>query len=608
MIKAILNNPYRILGVYVDADVESLARAFFVNEDLSVLKPETDFPIEGLPVPVRTKETVREAFNKVLDEINSYKYKFFWFVSANDDKYGLKGIDALKKGDLLKANELFASFSDRLHHNEIVTSFMIWSYAHSARSINQYFTKSFIEEIYGEENANVQQWKNKFRDSLIEAVNGDPEEAKTKGFNSWTEFLFSDIEKETVRSIKEYGYPSAKREIKPGEAASLLNAAKKLGHCISDLQAMQLFTGINRKDAFAISYSVAKDILTWVDNYLIQSTSPFKYDKANSCLYELSDICPNLALRRMIDVQRMLLLQAECFRLPMDIVDNALTILTQMHKCYNKVDLTSCTEYQNGLLYLAPEIVRLKHDFPMNDERYVKIVSAIIHVGYSKISTCLFNLKSAPQLTDAAVFMAYLDLLLDKSLLDAELSKIRESLVLRFNQLGGIDSEKARYPGALRQARYNKHVFMDEDDLYNQGNWSTSDCAYYVKQYPQGKYLIQAQQRLATLPKFRPSPTNNLPVSKEIEKDASPTAEYPIDGALSRMLLSLLVGILFIVFGSSKVAAIYLAVVFLFWFFYHYSKADQYYHGGSFSKSAKIILAINAIIAVASVLAFIHFL
>lgn len=112
-ISAIVNNPFRILGVYANASQKEItANARKIKRFIEVGKTvefETDFN-NILPPVVRTEESVDAALATLTNMQEKFKYAMFWFV--NTDEQDKKGLEFLLAGDKESAKKVFGEIYD----------------------------------------------------------------------------------------------------------------------------------------------------------------------------------------------------------------------------------------------------------------------------------------------------------------------------------------------------------------------------------------------------------------------------------------------------------------------------------------------------------------
>ena len=108
VLSAILNNPFRILGVYANASSKEItSNARKIKRFIEVGK-NVDFPVDFLsflPPVDRTQESVDNALSLLSDPKEKFKSALFWF-SRVDDIDGI-GIDNLCAGHAEKARDIF---------------------------------------------------------------------------------------------------------------------------------------------------------------------------------------------------------------------------------------------------------------------------------------------------------------------------------------------------------------------------------------------------------------------------------------------------------------------------------------------------------------------
>ena len=107
--KLIEQNPFRILGIAVNASAKDLAANKGKMRLLDIGR-EVTFPLDLpglLPSATRTKETVATAERDINLPQDKVKYALFWFAQPSDPLGKLAYYDHLLQGDVAKAQELF---------------------------------------------------------------------------------------------------------------------------------------------------------------------------------------------------------------------------------------------------------------------------------------------------------------------------------------------------------------------------------------------------------------------------------------------------------------------------------------------------------------------
>lgn len=107
--KLIEQNPFRILGIAVNASTKDLAANKGKMRLLDIGRDVT-FPLDLpglLPSATRTKETVATAERDINLPQDKVKYALFWFAQPSDPLGKLAYYDHLLQGDVAKAQELF---------------------------------------------------------------------------------------------------------------------------------------------------------------------------------------------------------------------------------------------------------------------------------------------------------------------------------------------------------------------------------------------------------------------------------------------------------------------------------------------------------------------
>lgn len=115
----ILNNPYRIIGIYAtDSESDLQKQQSLINASLNAGKEpsfDSDFPF--LPIPNRKAENIEKAFSQIQDAQNKLFHGLFWFsIGSHIDKTAM---EQLKLGHIKKAKQIWKHNSRTKAHQRM---------------------------------------------------------------------------------------------------------------------------------------------------------------------------------------------------------------------------------------------------------------------------------------------------------------------------------------------------------------------------------------------------------------------------------------------------------------------------------------------------------
>ena len=110
--KSINNNPYRIIGILAGATEKELQqRKSKIQAYARINKPiDSELDFSFLPFVERTPTVIEQAFSSIEQAQDRLDHALFWFVNATP--MDAMAIDYLKKGDIQKAEEIWARITE----------------------------------------------------------------------------------------------------------------------------------------------------------------------------------------------------------------------------------------------------------------------------------------------------------------------------------------------------------------------------------------------------------------------------------------------------------------------------------------------------------------
>ncbi len=503
MISAIVNNPYRILGVFIDADIKSLySKMSACGFNANALIPETDFNIEGLPAPVRNPFTIQDAFNKLLNEESVLKYKFFWFHSDENSE----GLEFVKKGHLTQSHHaFFGDLSKPSEHNDIVAALMQNDFATAALHFI-YLSESYqaFDVCYGLEHCNRDEIISQFRNALYDKTNAnDSIQWKTQSTPSWQEFMNNAIFSHRWKEIQRCDMQPAKGAIQEGNLGSYLQAAEKLVKAKNGLRTIKLFLGDSDYRYRGVSDALTKLLITWNDFYFINANSPFKALDLYDTYSAFCDVSYSPVIESYLRLRSKEMRCVSTFRLSKKVEDYLFKLEQKFYTLYGTDD-ASIDMYVEALNDSQKEIKDLSDLIDRDSWFYRASISFIAQVGYT---ICLRNWKH-PYNDDLHNKIQSVINLIETSFSNTVLLDSARKTLTNLNNSLNRDRTSNPTPTATppigkriitNNASNNPNNPFTEADFFKKNCNSIEGCSLYLRKYPRGIYRREAYYLLLQL-------------------------------------------------------------------------------------------------------------
>lgn len=453
MLKIIVNNPYRFLGVCSNSPAkERVANTSRLKAFLKVGK-EVTFPLDltNLMPPVsRTMEGMDAASNSINIPNDQLKYALFWFVYGNSiDKMAL---EHLQNGNTAKAIELFGKkegFSSLI--NKGVMAFIQGNDGEAIQCItkvihNTQYRDALVNTVCGVTfQISEDDLAQLFIDALLEEIPVTKLKDLFEKFGTSLNDNLSLQEKAVGQHIATINAAIAEaKNVKSTNASWQLQAGTKLMNTTkADLQVVRSILGIGDMKYQMLADSLAKQILQCGINYYNNTSEDddVSVDKA----MVLQNYALSIAVGKMTKdrcKENVDILQKKKADLPPTAVKNEVkAILAELANYCKKPDLIC---HAVTLLNITkPQLQSMKNKLGVGNAYYLKISTMVVGNALHNVIEEVNNVQNDPSLQ--------LKMQLGLSLTTSDLYKLQATLREAWKTtiiMDGFDTEsnfKSRY-------------------------------------------------------------------------------------------------------------------------------------------------------------------
>ncbi len=517
-ITAIINNPFRILGVFSNAPQKEItANARKIKRFIEVGKT-VEFPSDLnfiLPPLNRTSEMVDNALAALTNAQDKFKYSLFWFVKG-DDIDGI-ALDNLQANNLAKAKEIFEkreTWSSSLNLSTL--AFVENRYEDAVATLTEsihgeYFYEDLATSVCGEEFEIDEDTASKLLvDSILEDVSIPECRAlfKEHGTSQSDDNYLDELLSAKYSKIINDAISTAKSVFK-GDAEGSLDAAKRLRDTTqSPLEEYAQFVGEDSAEYAMLADRLANQILQSSIDYYNNSIDRYAvFEALDLTKYALSIAKGQVKKDRC--QQNLDILKKIAAKVPPREVgddDNFLSNLIVKHRS----DSGTIENAWSVLDLAAPSIVHIKEclkkledDSEAHEqmENYLKMVStAIVNLSLTKLIDAVNNARDG----DCSLIRSAWDLMLnmDKFPMQEDFKKERytenrdtlksiRSHISTFSLLGYSTSSVPTTPSRI--------VDLRTDDEVWESCRTIKDCEYYLKRFPKGSHIRAAKNLIEKL-------------------------------------------------------------------------------------------------------------
>lgn len=509
MLQAIIDNPYRILGVYANAgDNEVLEAASRLLSNPNTVC-ETDFNIVGLPKPRRDPAAINSAKQKVLDSNDSVLYKLFWFMKSSDNA----GYVELMAGRIGNASNVWLHSSTfESKHNILVGYIIEGDFALAAFSAYELIFKQDYRTKILKTNGTYTTVINRFKDTLFDEVNAVYMPLGTN--KTWKQYVRDYILKKLSDSINLYYIQKAKKQIDVDNPISYLAALSTMSSSWSHIYTLREFADTANLNYIRLSNDITSYIFIWIEMYLSKSQDDFKYRNVFSVANSFAHFSSDKIQESYLSLLGLCMQHASDLLMLPEICHLCTSSASKIFHYYLTRKCSS-SDYIDIIKQTAPAFVGVKQALGKGDRCYQSLANFMAQVGLFIIGQELFKEIDEQKVGNCGTVIYYIDTVIDSQYLNEINKSNRDRHMNTLWNLGLSTSATTRFPHALGKMDIDPALYEDEDTTFHVYCSSLRGCQNYLKRFPSGKYvgavkLIIAENRFkgnnhnTTIPK-----TNN---------------------------------------------------------------------------------------------------
>lgn len=479
MLKAIIDNPFRVLGVYSNAKDDEIMHSLNAISGNPTSKRETDFPIPDLPRPRRDSASISAARSIVFDAKQSPAHKLFWFMKPSDNS----GIKELQNGDVVEASEAwFASNSEEGDLNTLVGYLVDGIYDQAAyEAVEHLFNQDFRQKVLGTKESYLvllNQFKSLLFDEsnapLIPAGNG----------SSWKQYVQKRILEGLSKQVYTYHIKPAKELINPGNPASYISALSNL-YAWTDFRALREFIDPYDRQYRLLMQEVETCAQNWIELYLSSSNDVLKYSNVQSNATGFSMIATSPIRASYFSLLGWAFQKFSEFAISESTCETTYSVAYKLVHCYQNGNVSS--RIFKGLIeQVSSSFVFLKQQFPPDDPLYRKLANLMSEIGLTIIEKELRGTMDEQQIADAGSLICYIDRVIAANLLNAPIKERRDKCM---NTLWSMGLPTPKLMGLMS---WDDALFLNDEESFRRCT-TLKACQSYLRRYPNGKHINEVR-------------------------------------------------------------------------------------------------------------------
>lgn len=510
VLPSITDNPFRVLGVYVNASAKELTAAWNKLKRYADVgkNPSLELDFENyLPKIERNSETIESARNAIYLPKDKIRHALFWF--AKTEPYHDIAFGHLKAGNLNKAYQIFgkdqtwASVLDRSIVSYIAGSYALGIYYGFRLIDNADLRTDFVKSVCGADvSIDATEISNLYIDELLRFIPAlviRDELTKESDIHPYAlQYLTSTVVNAPISSI-EAAIEKAK-ETDPHDSAASYKAGLQLMYSTkSTLAELHSLSGFAETRINNCIDNLAKQILQCGINYFNGSN---EYEAAKNALvlqeYALSIAVGPLAKERCtknVDILRRILKNMPS--------KEVFVFSNKINEIINKYSKTpnSCNYAIDLIKECAPVLVKTKEAVGRDNKGYLDLSQRVIEAALNKVITEVNNrtkaVENASYFNRSSVIEALKTALKQAWRATLYMEKLDMSKEYKDNR---FNPNKKTLSSLINSASvYTLNEFADldmrtEDEVYSScKNIESLDS--YLKRYKSGKYVKEAEER-----------------------------------------------------------------------------------------------------------------
>ena len=446
MLDTIVNNPFRILGVYANARPADIVSNCDDMEAYLAIGQGVSFDLDFnnlMPAVKRTQETVAQAKSKINLPKDKLKYALFWFVKDSSSAHAM---NYLKNGDFDNANNVFEiedAFSTRI--NKAVLAMMQDDLGTAIANITEMIhdnddlglRDAFVKAICGDAfSISEEELAHLFIDTLLEEITASDlmDLFQEHGVSQDDDDYLK--EKAIAEPISRINAEIAKaKAVKRTDANANYRAGKVLmNNTKSDLAKVKNLLGATNMQYQMLADDLATTILQCGINYYNNTDDEDDIDNAMvlqkyACKIAVGNMCKDRCNKNL----RILEIKKEEKAVEADV----LFVANQLRAFQSKSD--TIDNAKNLVVSCKPHLANIKNQLGSQNDTYLQISSAVANNALGMLVTVINNAQN----TSSSPY-SYSSLLTNIVSLKSEI----DSAITVMNLIGGLDmtsSERSHY-------------------------------------------------------------------------------------------------------------------------------------------------------------------
>lgn len=491
MLKAILENPYRVLGIYANAEDNDVMAA----TDKLLISPgaqcKTDYNIIGLPKPRRDAAAVSSARQKLMDVNDAAVYKLFWFMKSPDKA----GENKLHSGDVSGAsNDWFYSDTEESKHNIMVGYLVEGNFSCAAYEVYE----KLINQDYRIEHLKTKLSYNDLVERFKALLFDDSNSASVPiGVGlSWKRYVQDNILTGISSTILGNFLSRAKKQIDFGVVKSYLAALSTMYQAFTYFRAVIEFADHSDNRYLSMMKEVTNYVQSWIETYLSGSSDIFKYRNVQSYATAFSLFSHDVIQATYLKLLGWNLQKAGELLLLPDSCNKYNSLAKEIYSFYKSGRLSS-DSYRTLIERLAPGFVELKKTQNQGDGCYQQLSNYLAKVGLLIIRKELSMPLTEQIVADGGSVICYIDRIIENKYLYDPIKAERNACMNQLWALGLGPVDNPRFPNSMRLMRWDESIFLDEDTTYQSYCTSLKGCQNYIKRFPNGRYVSEVKELIA---------------------------------------------------------------------------------------------------------------
>ena len=521
MLQSIVDNPFRILGVYANASDSEIEEATKKLLNSPESKSETDFLIDGLPAPQRDAESIINARATIIDGSKSFGYKLFWFMKTPDGDDEL----ALQEGDLGSITDYFSLSSSMEHNHNVVVAYLILSnYSDAVERAYVNFMTGFYRRDYLQTESTYYQLLDVFK-SLMYVDHKDLSPTVDIANNDSAQ----RVENALIQRFKEKTLEAMQRArsvILTNSPISYLNALSTIWNQRLTFIATKDFLNQVSDEYAKPVQTISNHMLSWIEDYLSISKDIFKYKNVQQYANGISNLTLNNVQASYSSLIGWNCQQATQLSITSQICDLYCITAQKIYAFYKKENKSS-NLYRDIIENTAPAFVRLKEAMGEDSRSYKLLANFMAQVGLSIIRSEISKSPSDQVIADGGSVICYIDRVISDKYLFTDIKNERNICMNKLWDLGLAPKDYNHFSNAGNLMRWDSCLYLNEDETFKSCYLSLKYCQNYLKRFPEGKYVNEVKELITNnVFKYPSVHSNSSQQQAKVKPNSSSTTPF----------------------------------------------------------------------------------